>query len=137
VQQRRYGRPVSIGLVKVFDPLCSVKADLIVTRLELVGKLRDLALTLEAVDHQTDDVENSETCLSSITFQEAIPEPPKDARRLIPMATKTLDERAVLHVLGLDKTCVTGLEFAGRVEADDDSGTWLAELTSRSSKDPT
>jgi hypothetical protein len=30
------------------------------------------------------------------------------------MATKTPDERALLHLLGLDKTCVTGLEFIGR-----------------------
>jgi hypothetical protein len=51
----------------VFDPCCSVTADLIVTRLELVGKMRDLALTLEAVDHQIDDVENFENWLSSIT----------------------------------------------------------------------
>jgi hypothetical protein len=35
----------------VFDLFCSVKADLIVTRLELVGKLRDRGLTLEVVDH--------------------------------------------------------------------------------------
>jgi hypothetical protein len=53
------------------------------------------------------------------------------------MATKTLDERAVLHLLALDKTCVIGLEFAGRVEAVDDSGTWLENSLSRSSKDPT
>jgi hypothetical protein len=77
VQQRRYGRPVSIGQVKVFDPLCSVKADLIVTRLELVGKLRDLALTLEAVDHHTDDVENSEpACLLSLSRKQS-PNHPK------------------------------------------------------------
>jgi hypothetical protein len=69
--------PVSIGLVKVSDPLCSVKADLIVTRLELAGKMRDLALTLEAVDHQTDDVENSDTCLSSTTFRKQSPNHPR------------------------------------------------------------
>ncbi len=45
------------------------------------------------------------------------------------MATKTRYQGALLHLLGLGKTCVTGLEFAGRVEADDDPETWLAELT--------
>lgn len=42
------------------------------------------------VDHQIDDVENSENWLVFHHFQEAIPEPPKHTGRFNPMATRRL-----------------------------------------------